>query len=91
MALQTNADKYNWKESQWSPTVEAQACLHFILTVHVHQDTDVGASHSVENLTGDGLGEEGVICRGDKHTLSGSLQQDSAFGPPDKAAQLARC
>lgn len=77
--------------AQWRPTREAQECLHFILTVHVHQDTDVGASHSVENLTGNGLGEEGVICRGDKHTLSGSLQQDSAFCPPDETAELNRC
>lgn len=55
-----------------------------LLTVHVHQDADVGVSHSVVNLTGHGFGEEGVICCGDKHTFSGPLQQHATFCPPDR-------
>lgn len=66
----------------WSPTQLRSVCT--LLTVHVHQDADVGASHSVENLTGHGLGEEGVICCGDKHTLSGPFQQNPTFCPPDR-------
>lgn len=58
----------------------ARECL---LTVHVHEDADVGVSHRVEHLTRHGLGEERVIRRGDKHALSGPLQQHAAFSPPD--------
>lgn len=63
------------------------------LTVHVHQDADVGVSHGVENLTGHGLGEEGVIRRGDKHTFSGSFQQNATFRPSDgeTKSQLSDC
>lgn len=53
------------------------------LTVHVHQDADVGVAHSVEHLTGHGLSEEGVIGRGDKHALPRPLQQHAAFSPSD--------
>lgn len=63
------------------PTQLRSVCT--LLTVHVHQDADVGASHSVENLAGHRLGEERVICRGDKHALSGPLQQHATFCPPD--------
>lgn len=55
-----------------------------LLTVDVHQDADVGIPHGVENLTGHGLGEEGMICCGDKHTLPGALQQHATFSPPDR-------
>lgn len=65
-----------------SPTQLRSVCT--LLTVHVHQDADVGASHSVENLTGHGLGEEGVIRCSDKHALSGPLEQDATFCPPDR-------
>lgn len=51
--------------------------------MHVHQDADVGASHDVEDLAGDGLGEEGVIRRGDEHAFPGALQQHAALCPPD--------
>lgn len=75
MTLQTNADEYSYEDTRISlESHSAQECLHVILTVHIYQDADVGASHSVENLTGNRFGEEGVICRGDKHTLSGPLQ-----------------
>lgn len=50
----------------------------------VHQDADVGVPHSIEHLTGHGLGEEGVICRGDKHAFPGALQQHATFSPPDR-------
>ena len=50
----------------------------------VHQDADVGVPHGVDHLTGHGLGEERVICRGDKHTFPGALQQHATFSPPDK-------
>lgn len=69
-----------WKHTyHQSPTQLRSVCT--LLTVHVHQDADVGVSHSVEDLTGHGLGEEGVISCGDKHTLSGALQQHAAFCP----------
>lgn len=44
-----------------------------LLTVHIHQDADVGASHSIEHLTRYWFGEEGVICCGDENPFSGSL------------------
>lgn len=69
-----------------SPTQLRSVCT--LLTVHVHQDADISVSHSVEYLTGHGLGEEGVICCGDKHTLSGSLQQNPTFCPPDRETHL---
>lgn len=65
-----------------SPTQLRSVCT--LLTVHVHQDADVGVSHGVENLTGHGLGEEGMIRGGDKHAFSGPLQQHAAFCPPDR-------
>lgn len=48
----------------------------------VHQDADVGLSHSVENKTGDRLGEEGVIGLGGEHALPGTLQHHATFSPP---------
>lgn len=67
----------------------AQQC-YSLLTVHVHQDADVSASHSIEDLTGHGLGEEGVISCGDEHTLPGPLQQHATFRPPDRDAHTHR-
>ena len=52
------------------------------LTVDVHQDADVGLSHGVENQTGDGLGEEGVVRLGGEHALPGALQHHATFSPP---------
>lgn len=52
------------------------------LTVHVYQDADVGLSHSVENQTGDRLGEEGVVGLGGEHTLPGTLQHHATLRPP---------
>ena len=50
--------------------------------MNVHQDADVGLSHSVENQTGDRLGEEGVVGLGGEHTLSGTLQHYATLSPP---------
>lgn len=74
--IQTNIVRYHQ-----NPTKPGSVCT--LLTVHIHQDADIGASHGVEHLTGDGLGEEGVVCCGDKHTLPGPLQQHATFSPSD--------
>lgn len=50
--------------------------------MHVYQDADVGLSHSVENQTGDRLGEEGVVGLGGEHTLPGTLQHHATLRPP---------
>lgn len=50
--------------------------------MNVHQDADVGLSHSVENQTGDRLSEEGVVGFGGEHTLPGALQHHAPLGPP---------
>lgn len=50
--------------------------------MNVHQDADVGLSHSVENQTGDGLGEEGVVGLGGEHALPGTLQHHAPLSPP---------
>lgn len=52
------------------------------LTLNVHQDADVGLSHSIENQTGDRLSEEGVVGLGGEHTLPGALQHHAALSPP---------
>lgn len=61
--------------SKWSgPQVIEQGEMSSLwLTVNVHKDADVGLSHSVENQTRDGLGEEGVVGLGGEHTLPGTL------------------
>lgn len=50
--------------------------------MNVHQDADVGLSYSVENQTGDGLGEEGVVGLGGEDALPGPLQHHATLGPP---------
>lgn len=55
------------------PVSSGVFAFSFLLTVHVHQDADIGGSDSVEHLTGHRLSEEGVICCGDKDSLSGPL------------------
>lgn len=52
------------------------------LTVNVHQDADVGLSHSIEHQTGDRLSEEGVVSLGGEHTLPGALEHHTALSPP---------
>lgn len=61
------------------------------LTVNVHQDADVGLSHSVENQTGDGLGEEGVVGLGGEHALPGTLQHHAPLGPPGVKTHYVIC
>lgn len=92
-ALQTNADRCSQEETltRWTSSAETPSGFFYrLLTVDVHQDADVGAAHSVEHLAGDGLGEEGVVGRGDKQALPGPLQQDPAFRPPGRAATAHR-
>lgn len=50
--------------------------------MNVHQDADVGFPRGVENQTGDGLGEEGVVGFRGEHALPGALQHHAAFSPP---------
>lgn len=55
-------------------SVEAQFSSVFaLLTVYIHQDADIGASHGVEHLTWYWFSKEGVICCGDKYSFSGPL------------------
>lgn len=50
--------------------------------MNVHQDADVSLSNGVENQTGDGLSEEGVVGLGGEHTLPGTLQHHATLSPP---------
>lgn len=50
--------------------------------MYVHKDADVGLPHGVENQTGDGFGEEGVVGLGGEHTLPGTLQHHAPLSPP---------
>lgn len=75
LSVQTNRNVYQWRVKYVG--------FGRSLTVDVHQDADVGASHGVEHLTGHGLGEEGVVRRGHEHTFPGTLQQHSTFSPSD--------
>lgn len=50
--------------------------------MNVHQDADIGFPHGVENQTGDGLSEEGVVGLGGEHTLPGALKDHATFSPP---------
>lgn len=49
--------------------------------MNVHQDADVGLPHSVENQTGDRLGEKGVVGFGGEHALPGALQHHTPLSP----------
>lgn len=69
-----------------NPTQLRGVCT--LLTVHVHQDADVGASHGIEHLTGHRLSEEGMICCGDEYTLPGPLQQHATFSPPVRETHI---
>lgn len=59
--------------------------------MNIHQDADVGLSHGIENQTGDGLGEEGVVGFGGEHALPGALQHHAPLGPPGVKRQDVTC
>lgn len=81
-------EKKKEKKNTWLLAVPLSEGV-LLLTVHVHEDADICASHCVEHLTGHRLRKEGVIRRGDKHALPGPLQQHATFSPPDRGAHNA--
>lgn len=70
--------------------VDSNGQAHTRLTVNIHQDADVGAPHSVVDLAGYGLGEEGVVCRGHKNALPGTLQENATLCPPVNHSRNSR-
>lgn len=69
--------------SEWSgpQLIEHSEMTTVWLTVNVHQDADVGFSHSIENKTWNRLGEEGVVGLGGEHAFPGTLQHHTALSP----------
>lgn len=58
--------------------------------MNVHQDADVGLPRGVENQTGDGLGEKGVVGFGGEHALPGTLEHHAPFRPPGEKVLVTR-